>query len=140
MGYIAVSYALYKIATPLRYTVTLGGTTLSIKYLKEWGYIKPVPSTEELKSMYKEKKEKVLETMKSKQEMFKKDNLVESFKEKSEEIMQKKEKREDFLKKVHLNLKNDVKILEKKDEVDESEKILPRSVLKRADERKKSKE
>ncbi|KAJ9586936.1 hypothetical protein L9F63_019480 [Diploptera punctata] len=43
-GYIAVAYALYKIATPIRYTVTLGGTTISIKYLKEWGYIKPIPT------------------------------------------------------------------------------------------------
>ena len=27
VGYIALSYACYKIATPARYTVTLGGTT-----------------------------------------------------------------------------------------------------------------
>jgi len=28
MGHIAVAYALYKIATPARYTVTLGKTTI----------------------------------------------------------------------------------------------------------------
>nr|XP_022903172.1 protein FAM210A-like isoform X1 [Onthophagus taurus]XP_022910468.1 protein FAM210A-like isoform X1 [Onthophagus taurus] len=53
MGYIAVSYALYKLATPFRYMVTLGGTTFSINYLKNLGYIKPVPSAQELKVMYK---------------------------------------------------------------------------------------
>lgn len=32
-GDYAVTYALYKIFTPLRYTVTVGGTTLMIKTL-----------------------------------------------------------------------------------------------------------
>lgn len=66
MGYIAVSYACYKLATPLRYTVTLGGTTISINYLKHFGYIKPVPSRQELKDMYNERKENIIETMKDK--------------------------------------------------------------------------
>ncbi|XP_042879219.1 protein FAM210A-like isoform X2 [Penaeus japonicus] len=51
-GYYAIAYAMYKIATPARYTVTIGGTTLSINYLKKRGYIKPVPSSEQLKEMY----------------------------------------------------------------------------------------
>ncbi|XP_045139211.1 protein FAM210A-like isoform X2 [Portunus trituberculatus] len=51
-GYYAIAYAMYKIATPARYTVTVGGTTLSINYLKKRGYIKPVPSSEKLKEMY----------------------------------------------------------------------------------------
>lgn len=51
-GYYALAYAMYKIATPARYTVTIGGTTLSINYLKKRGYIKPVPSSEQLKEMY----------------------------------------------------------------------------------------
>lgn len=34
-----------------------GGTTISIKYLQAWGYIKPIPSTEKLKEMYNVKKE-----------------------------------------------------------------------------------
>lgn len=71
MGYIAVSYALYKIATPLRYTVTLGGTTLSINYLKKWGYIKPVPTTDRLKEMYKERKDNIMETIKEGKEYYK---------------------------------------------------------------------
>lgn len=51
-GYYAIAYAMYKLATPARYTVTIGGTTLSINYLKKRGYIKPVPSSEQLKEMY----------------------------------------------------------------------------------------
>lgn len=39
-GYWAVAYALYKICTPVRYMVTVGGTTLSIKYLRRMGYLK----------------------------------------------------------------------------------------------------
>jgi len=41
MGHIAVAWALYKIATPARYAVTLGGTHYSINVLKNMGYIKP---------------------------------------------------------------------------------------------------
>ncbi|KAF2903711.1 hypothetical protein ILUMI_02468 [Ignelater luminosus] len=83
MGYLAVSYALYKLATPLRYTVTLGGTTVSINYLKHWGYIKPVPSTDQLKEMYKERRENFMETFRGKKELYqeKKDTLMESMRE-----------------------------------------------------------
>lgn len=82
MGYLAVSYALYKIATPLRYTVTLGGTTVSINYLKKWGYIKPVPSTDALREMYKEHKENIIETIREKRDFYKekKDNIIEETK------------------------------------------------------------
>jgi len=38
-GHLAVAYALYKIATPARYAVTLGGTTLAINQLRNMGYI-----------------------------------------------------------------------------------------------------
>ncbi|KAK0179361.1 hypothetical protein PV327_005119 [Microctonus hyperodae] len=39
-GNWAVTYALYKVFTPLRYTVTVGGTTMSIRYLDRMGYLK----------------------------------------------------------------------------------------------------
>ncbi|XP_015610437.1 uncharacterized protein C18orf19 homolog A isoform X2 [Cephus cinctus] len=42
-GHWAVAYALYKVFTPLRYTITVGGTTLSIRYLNRWGYLKFKP-------------------------------------------------------------------------------------------------
>ncbi|XP_072753670.1 uncharacterized protein [Anoplolepis gracilipes] len=37
-GNWAITYALYKIFTPLRYTVTVGGTTMAIRYLNKLGY------------------------------------------------------------------------------------------------------
>lgn len=79
MGYLAISYALYKIATPLRYTVTLGGTTVSINYLKNLGYIKPVPSKDKLKEMYKERREHIRETIEETKEELRqrKDQLKE---------------------------------------------------------------
>ncbi|XP_011872129.1 PREDICTED: uncharacterized protein C18orf19 homolog A isoform X2 [Vollenhovia emeryi] len=40
-GNWAITYALYKIFTPLRYTVTVGGTTMAIRYLGKLGYVKP---------------------------------------------------------------------------------------------------
>jgi len=40
-GHIAIAYALYKVATPVRYAVTLGGTTVAINRLRNMGYIKP---------------------------------------------------------------------------------------------------
>lgn len=85
MGYLAVSYALYKLSTPLRYTVTIGGTTLSINYLQKWGYIKPVPSADWLKERYKERKENILESFKEK-----KDDFYESVKDSKIELQIKK--------------------------------------------------
>lgn len=48
-GFIALAYALYKIFTPVRYTVTLGGTTWAIKFLKTRGLIKPRRPVKEAK-------------------------------------------------------------------------------------------
>lgn len=55
LGYIAVASAMYKIATPARYMVTLGGTTFSINYLTKYGLLKPVPSKAKIKSMIQSK-------------------------------------------------------------------------------------
>ncbi|XP_071450741.1 uncharacterized protein C18orf19 homolog A [Hetaerina americana] len=89
-GHLAVAYAMYKIATPARYTVTLGGTTISINYLKQWGYIKPIPPKEKLKEMYAEKKESVVESYREK-----KDSMVESYREKRESMVESyREKKE----------------------------------------------
>lgn len=124
MGYVAVAYALYKIATPLRYTVTLGGTTVSINYLKKWGYIKPVPSKKELKEMYLEKKENLMDSVRERKEEFwhktdklrgKKDEFIDEIKDKRETLEKSlKDKKEDFEK----SLKDtQTKILQTKDEV-----------------------
>ena len=41
-----MAYALYKIATPVRYTVTLGATEMTIRYLRRRGFIRPPPRKE----------------------------------------------------------------------------------------------
>ncbi|KAF4525727.1 hypothetical protein B566_EDAN015241 [Ephemera danica] len=69
-GYFAITYALYKIATPARYTVTLGGTTLSINYLKRWGYIKPMPTKTQLKEMFEERRDNFKDNLREKKESF----------------------------------------------------------------------
>ncbi|XP_060872231.1 protein FAM210A [Metopolophium dirhodum] len=38
-SYLVIAYGLYKIFTPLRYMVTLGGTGMTIRYLKRIGYV-----------------------------------------------------------------------------------------------------
>ncbi|XP_046638451.1 uncharacterized protein C18orf19 homolog A-like [Daphnia pulicaria] len=56
VGYYALTYALYKVASPARYAVTIGGTTLSINYLTRWGYIKPA-SKEKMQVFYQKHKD-----------------------------------------------------------------------------------
>lgn len=68
LGHIAIAYLLYKIATPARYTVTLGGTTVTIKYLVQLGYIKPIPSKAQLVQMYKDKKDDLQERIAEKKQ------------------------------------------------------------------------
>ncbi|XP_019532425.3 uncharacterized protein C18orf19 homolog A [Aedes albopictus] len=89
LGHIAVAYLLYKIATPARYTVTLGGTTLSIKYLVQWGYIKPMPSKAKLVQMYKDKKENLQERIAEKKQDFhdRKQQLTDASKKNLEDRM-----------------------------------------------------
>lgn len=99
MGYIALAYAMYKIATPIRYTVTLGGTTVSINYLKKWGYIKPVPSTERMKEIYREKKENLIESLQEKKE---------GIKETKEQIIKTVSKGTEQLKKQKINIKEKI--------------------------------
>ncbi|XP_046144623.1 protein FAM210A isoform X2 [Osmia bicornis bicornis] len=42
-GNWALAYVLFKIFTPLRYTVTIGATTMAIKQLSKSGFVKPLP-------------------------------------------------------------------------------------------------
>lgn len=98
-GYYALAYAMYKIATPARYTVTIGGTTLSINYLKKRGYIKPVPSSEQLKEMYEGKKEELIEKREEMKEKYqeKKEEMLERYQEKKDEIIERvSERREEI--------------------------------------------
>lgn len=53
-GEIAVAYLLYKLATPARYTVTLAGTNLTIKYLQKSGKMVKPAERESFKELYKD--------------------------------------------------------------------------------------
>ncbi|XP_056458118.1 uncharacterized protein C18orf19 homolog B [Gadus chalcogrammus] len=63
-GYALTAYAMYKIATPARYTVTLGGTSLSVQYLRRHGYFStPPPVKDYIQDKMEETKEKLSEKM-----------------------------------------------------------------------------
>lgn len=55
LNYIATASAMYKLATPARYTVTLGGTSVAIRVLVKRGLIKPMPTRGELRQMLRDK-------------------------------------------------------------------------------------
>ncbi|GBM86324.1 Protein FAM210A [Araneus ventricosus] len=58
LGNIAVASALYKLATPARYMVTVGGTTFAVKFLTKRGLIRPVPTKAEIKTLIQNKLKK----------------------------------------------------------------------------------
>ncbi|CAN9514040.1 unnamed protein product [Ophioblennius macclurei] len=91
-GYALTAYAMYKIATPARYTVTLGGTSLSVQYLRKHGYLStPPPVTEYFQDKMEETKEKLSEKMEETKERFseKMEETKERFSEKMEETKDK---------------------------------------------------
>merc|ERR1712087_650725 len=61
MGYAALAYACYKIATPARYTVTVGGTTMTVKYLSDLGYLK---TSHQVAEQFKEKADTIKQDVK----------------------------------------------------------------------------
>lgn len=79
LGHIAVAYFLYKIATPARYTVTLGGTTFAIKFLSKRGIIKPMPTKDQMMQIYKDRK----------------DGLQQKVADKKQELQDKKQELQD---------------------------------------------
>jgi len=60
-GNFAVAYLLYKIATPFRYAVTIGGTQVTAHYLFKYEYMKPIPQQDSLGALFKESSEQALE-------------------------------------------------------------------------------
>ncbi|ESO90794.1 hypothetical protein LOTGIDRAFT_99060, partial [Lottia gigantea] len=65
LGNVALAYLMYKVATPARYAVTLGGTNFAIKYLKKKGKIS-VPEDDKLKNLYQDSKDIVKEKLEKK--------------------------------------------------------------------------
>ncbi|KAM8869277.1 uncharacterized protein AB9W97_016701 [Spinachia spinachia] len=86
-GYALTAYAMYKIATPARYTVTLGGTSLSVQYLRKHGYLStPPPVKEYIQDRMEETKERFSERMEETKELF--SEKMEETKDKLSEKLQ----------------------------------------------------
>ncbi|KAM7420149.1 hypothetical protein PAMA_014726 [Pampus argenteus] len=91
-GYALTAYAMYKIATPARYTMTLGGTSLSVQYLRKHGYLStPPPVKEYIQDKMEETKEKLTEKMEETKERFseKMEETKDKFSEKLQETKDK---------------------------------------------------
>ncbi|XP_076844556.1 LOW QUALITY PROTEIN: uncharacterized protein C18orf19 homolog B [Brachyhypopomus gauderio] len=70
-GNALTAYAMYKLATPARYTVTLGGTSLSVQHLRRHGHFStPPPVTEYLQDRMEETRERLSEKMEETKERF----------------------------------------------------------------------
>ncbi|NXX82739.1 F210A protein, partial [Urocolius indicus] len=81
-GNALTAYALYKIATPARYTVTLGGTSITVKYLRKHGYMStPPPVKEYLQDRMEETKDKITEKMEET-----KDKITEKIQETKDKV------------------------------------------------------
>lgn len=97
-GYALTAYAMYKIATPARYTVTLGGTSLSVKYLRKHGHMStPPPVKEYLQEKMEETKERLSEKMEETKDRF--SERIEETKEKFNERLQETKDKVSFRKK-----------------------------------------
>ncbi|XP_010015607.1 PREDICTED: protein FAM210A [Nestor notabilis] len=90
-GNALTAYALYKIATPARYTVTLGGTSITVKYLRKHGYMStPPPVKEYIQDRMGETKDKITEKMEET-----KDKITEKMEETKDKITEKMEETKD---------------------------------------------
>lgn len=91
------SFAFFQIATPARYTVTLGGTSLSVQYLRKHGYLSTPPPVkdyiqdkmEETKEKFTEKMEETKERISEKMEETK-DKLSEKLQETKDRVSEGK--------------------------------------------------
>jgi len=77
-GYYALAYACYKVATPARYTVTVGGTSYTIVKLEKRGLLK---KSSEVADSIKDKKDEMKEKMEDK-----KDEMKEKYQEKYDDF------------------------------------------------------
>ncbi|KAL7887474.1 hypothetical protein AOLI_G00051950 [Acnodon oligacanthus] len=103
-GYALTAYAMYKLATPARYTVTLGGTSLSVQYLRRHGYFStPLPVKEYLQDKMEETRERLSEKMEETKERFSekmeetKELLSDRMEETKERFTEKMEETKDKL-------------------------------------------
>ncbi|KPP60654.1 hypothetical protein Z043_121323 [Scleropages formosus] len=91
-GNALTAYAMYKIATPARYTVTLGGTSWTVKYLRKHGYLStPPPVKDYIHDKMEETRERISEKMEETRERIseKMEETKERFVEKVEETKER---------------------------------------------------
>nr|XP_033790050.1 protein FAM210A [Geotrypetes seraphini]XP_033790051.1 protein FAM210A [Geotrypetes seraphini] len=100
-GNALTAYAMYKIATPARYTVTLGGTSISVKYLRKYGYLStPPPVKNYIQDRMEETKERITGKMEETRDKISekmeetKDLITEKIQETQEKFSFKKKKDE----------------------------------------------
>lgn len=122
LGDVALAYLMYKLATPARYTVTLTGTNLAVKYLRKRGVMKPIDKDSSLRSLArdsrKELKEKQAEVKNRTQQLEKKlrekhaevktktDQFETRLKKKRAEVINKTQQFETNMKDRHLKMKD----------------------------------
>ncbi|GAA6103625.1 uncharacterized protein C18orf19 homolog B [Tachysurus ichikawai] len=121
-GYALTAYAMYKLATPARYTVTMGGTSLTVQYLRKHGYFStPPPVTEYLQDKMEETREKLSEKMEETKERFSekmeetKELLSERMEETKERLAEKMEETKDKLAEKLQETKDTVSLRKKTD-------------------------
>ncbi|XP_033856838.1 uncharacterized protein C18orf19 homolog B-like [Acipenser ruthenus] len=98
-GCALTAYAMYKIATPARYTVTLGGTSYTVKYLRKHGYLPTPPPVrdyiqdkmEETRERFTDKMEETRERLSERMEETK-DRFSERMEETKDRITETKDK------------------------------------------------
>uniref|UniRef100_A0A8D0H6M5 Family with sequence similarity 210 member A n=1 Tax=Sphenodon punctatus TaxID=8508 RepID=A0A8D0H6M5_SPHPU len=95
-GNALTAYALYKIATPARYTVTLGGTSITVKYLRKHSYLStPPPVSEYIQDRMEETKERLSGKMEETRDIISgkmevtKERITEKMEETKERITEK---------------------------------------------------
>uniref|UniRef100_A0A8C4QQD7 Family with sequence similarity 210 member Ab n=1 Tax=Eptatretus burgeri TaxID=7764 RepID=A0A8C4QQD7_EPTBU len=96
-GNVVSAYVLYKIMTPARYVVTLGGTSLSVKALRHYGYLKTPPSPkvkEFLQEKMDETREKISERMQGTREKLS-DKVQDTREKLSDKVQDTREKLSD---------------------------------------------
>lgn len=107
-----------QLATPARYTVTLGGTSLSVQYLRKHGYFStPPPVSEYLQDKMEETRERLSEKMEETKERFteKMEETKELMEETKERLAEKMEETKDKLAEKLQDTKDKVSLRKKTD-------------------------
>ncbi|XP_070575326.1 uncharacterized protein C18orf19 homolog A-like [Ptychodera flava] len=73
---LLIAYAMYKIATPARYTITLGGTTFMVRYLRKKGVMDEAPPKDQtlreaMKESMSDMKERSIKTLEKRKQQSK---------------------------------------------------------------------